>query len=315
MTGMIDIEGVDLSIEKKRMVSVTVCIASIGRPSLLTALHSISRCHVPPDTKIDVVIADDSASGAVGEMMSREGDWPFSVQVVPTAAGNISVARNACLNTASGDYLAFIDDDEWADPDWLINLIKHAEDSRADVIFGPIVALLPTEAPNWICKAAPFGSRVGLHGSKVNTGATGNALVRRESIERLGLRFKEEFGRSGGEDTDFFSRLHASGAILLVSQTAKLFEPVPLERLRISHLYKRYMRGGQTYASIIVARSPFVGRIQTYVMASLKILVFLALTAVTYPVRKDLALKCAFKVWLNTGKLRHAFGLPMFKLY
>jgi succinoglycan biosynthesis protein ExoM len=312
---MNDVEDIDLTIANTPMVSIAICIASIGRPSLLTTLHSISNCRLPACTKINIVIADDSKDGAVAKMISNENNWSLAIRVVPTAAGNIAVARNACLNAASGDYIAFIDDDEWADQDWLINLIKQVEESRADAIFGPTIAIFPAETPNWMRRAAPFGNRVGLHGSEVNTGATSNVLVRRASIERIGLRFNEDFGRSGGEDTDFFARLHASGAKLLVSQTAKVFEPVPLERLRISHLYMRYMRGGQTYAKVIVARAPFVLRIKTYAIASIKIPIFIALAAVAYPVRKDLALKCAFKAWLNTGKLRHALGLPMFKLY
>jgi len=305
----------ELSVGKARVMNVTVCIASIGRPSLLIALRSIAACRVPADTAIDVVIADDSANGAVGLMLAGETDWPFVIRVVTSAAGNISVARNACLNAANGDYLAFIDDDEWADADWLVNFIEHAEQSGADAIFGPIDAMFPATAPRWICKAGPFVKRVGLHGSEVNTGSTCNALVRRESIERLGLRFREELGRSGGEDTDFFARLHASGAVLLASENARLYEAVPPERLRIGHLYRRYMRGGQTYASIIIARSPLASRIQTYLMALIKIPVFLAFTAVCFPFRKDLALKCAFKFWLNTGKFRHALGLQMFRLY
>ena len=104
-------------------VTVTVCIASIGRPSLLIALRSIAACRVPADTTIDVVVADDSSNGAVGLMLAGESGWPFDIRVVTSAAGNISIARNACLDVADGDYLAFIDDDEWADADWLVNFI------------------------------------------------------------------------------------------------------------------------------------------------------------------------------------------------
>jgi len=304
----------DLNPNKQRKLGVTVCIASIGRTSLLTTLDSIAECHLPSGTVLDMVIADDSPSGAVEPMLATV-NWPFSIRVVKTASGNIATARNACLSVATGDYLAFIDDDEWADTDWLVSFIEQAEVTVSDAIFGPIDAIFPAAAPKWICKAAPFIKRVGLHGNKVNTGSTCNAFVRRETVERLGLRFREEFGRSGGEDTDFFARLHAAGATLLASETAKLYEEVPLERMCVSHLYRRYMRGGQTYANSIVARTPVVLRIQAYLMALFKVPVFLALTAVSYPFRKDLALKCAFKLWLNTGKLRHALGLQMFRLY
>lgn len=299
---------------KQRKLGVTVCIASIGRPSLLTALDSIAACHLPSGAVLDMVIADDSPGGIVEDMLATV-KWPFPIRVIKTASGNIATARNACLEAATGDYLAFIDDDEWADVDWLTCFIEQAEASGADAIFGPIDAIFPAAAPKWMCKAAPFIKRVGSHGSKVNTGSTCNALVRRETVVRLGLRFREELGRSGGEDTDFFARLHGAGGTLLASETAKLYETVPMERMCIRHLYRRYMRGGQTYASSIVARAPVLRRIQSYLMALIKVPMFLALTAVSYPFRKDLALKCAFKLWLNTGKLRHALGLQMFRLY
>lgn len=305
----------DLDIGKQRFMRVTVCIASIGRPSLLTTLHSIVNCRAPLGSIIDVVIADDSENGDVGVLLGKENNWPLSVQVISTAARNISVARNACLTAAAGDYLAFIDDDMWADPDWLINFISQAEGSGADAIFGPILAVYPPDAPKWIQRASPFGNQLGAHGSQVITGATGNAFVRRECIERLSLRFREDFGRTGGEDTDFFSRLYAAGGMLIVSDSAKLFEPVSLERLRVSHLCRRYIRGGQTYANVIVTPAPYSVRIQTYLMALVKIIAFMPLIIITYPVRKDLALKCALKVWLNMGKLRHACGLPLFKMY
>src|SRR6185437_13081094 len=45
-----------------------------------------------------------------------------------------------------------------------------------------------------------------------------------------GLSFDPAYGRTGGEDDDFFRRMAAAGATLVVTDRAKAWEDVPLER-------------------------------------------------------------------------------------
>ena len=47
--------------------------------------------------------------------------------------GNIGSGRNAGLDAAKGDYIAFIDDDDWAEPDFLEFLLALLEENGADV--------------------------------------------------------------------------------------------------------------------------------------------------------------------------------------
>ncbi|HVY06910.1 MAG TPA: glycosyltransferase [Burkholderiales bacterium] len=298
-----------------RETSVTVCIASIGRTSLLATLRSISDGNRPSYLRIDVVIADDSRTGAAAFLLEGESAWPFPVVVIPTAACNVAIARNACLDAARGDYLAFVDDDEWVESTWLVNLIEQAEATGADAVFGPVVAIFPPATPDWIRKAGPFVKHVGVHGSRVLTGSTCNALVRRASIERLGLRFLEKFGVSGGEDTDFFARLGAAGAILVASERAVLYEVVPTERLQLAHLRRRYVRGGQSYAQAVMADVPPLRQVIFYAMAFFKLVIAVGVVAIAIPFRREIAMKYAFKAWLNAGKLRHAAGYPLSRLY
>ncbi|WP_368855023.1 glycosyltransferase family 2 protein, partial [Klebsiella pneumoniae] len=68
-----------------------------------------------------------------------------------------------------------------------------------------------------LVQANPLHVDWGRRGRKVDTGRSGNVLFRRARVERLGLRFDPALGKTGGEDTDFFHRLHRAGAVIVVT--------------------------------------------------------------------------------------------------
>lgn len=297
-------------------MSVTVCIASIGRVSLLSTLKSLVECNLPDQVMLDVVIADDSATGAIESMLNEQlVSFPYNLTIIPSASGNIAIARNTCLTNASGDYLAFIDDDETADKDWIAYFVNLAISTNADAIFGPVDAVYPINAPQWICDAKPFFKRVGMNGDIVKTGSTCNAFVKNSVINKFGLSFRPDLGKSGGEDTAFFAELSRHGALLIASENAMVYEEVSIERLNVNHLGRRYVRGGQTYANLFISSATVAKRLSSYVSAMVKILVLLPLIILSYPMKKGFALKCAFKFWLNIGKLRNLFNMPIISLY
>ena len=97
---------------------ISILIASMGRPFLLSTLESLAKTRIPDGETVEVVIADDSPDGKVAELVSGR-DLGLPLRVVPVGAGNVSHARNACLDAATGDWLIFVDDDETVEPDWL----------------------------------------------------------------------------------------------------------------------------------------------------------------------------------------------------
>ena len=297
-------------------MKISVCIASIGRVSLIDTLTSIADCELPADITLEVVIADDSLEGSVRALLCDvKSTWKFQLGVYQSASKNIAIARNVCLSNATGDYLAFIDDDETADKMWLYNYLHIAEKTGADAIIGGTVAIYPADGLKWICEAKPFGGRVVTSGEKVNTGATGNAFVKRKTIEKLSLRFDPTLGQSGGEDTVFFAELHQMGGQLIATNEAKVFELIPLHRLTIKHLQSRYIRGGQTYARIFISSLTPTRKFRAYFLSVIKVIILFVAIPLVFVVRKDIALKLGFKLWLNFGRLRHMLELKLPKLY
>ena len=76
-----------------------------------------------------------------------------------------------------------------------------------------------------------------------------------------GRRFALALGQSGGEDTHFFSHLHAAGGRIVFAEDAMLSEPVPENRASFLWLAKRRFRSGQTHGRLLADRKPGIRRV------------------------------------------------------
>ena len=223
--------------------TLTVGICTFRRESLTDAVASLAGQTLRPDL---VLVADndetDSARARTGSAAARYG---LDIRYVHAPARNLSVARNACLDGA-GRYLAFLDDDETAPSNWLAELTKALPEGSAGVS-GPSRAIYPESAPAWMRRVSPHSQAPPrLHGQTV----LGNCLLDLAHPALRDLRFDPRFGRSGGEDADYFQRAVARGAVFAVADIA-VDEPVTPERLSEAWLAERRRRAGRTwYASL-----------------------------------------------------------------
>ena len=130
-------------------IRIDIGICTFRRPQLEQTLRSLAGLHVPAGVALRVVVADnDSAPSARALVYGLAAGLPFEIIYVHCPASNISLARNACLEAAGGDFLIFMDDDqEVASGDWLTEFLSVANATRADVVLGPVLAVYGEEAP------------------------------------------------------------------------------------------------------------------------------------------------------------------------
>ena len=224
---------------------LTVAVCTFRRESLAETLASLARQSLAPDR---IVVADnDDAPSAEGVARGAAARYGLPLDYVHAPARNISVARNACLSAArrTGGHLAFIDDDETAPPGWLADLRARLSSGMAGVS-GPSIAVYPDDAPAWMRRVAPHDQTPPrLHGRTV-TGHTCNCLLDLGHSALRDLRFDPAFGRSGGEDADYFERAVRRGAVFGIAD-APVYEAVPPERLSARWLAERRRRSGRTW--------------------------------------------------------------------
>ncbi len=195
-------------------------------------------------------MADNDAIPSAKALVSQFDRADIHVDYVHAPERNISVARNACLDHATGDLIAWIDDDETADALWLVRLCDTLRDGGFDAVFGPAVAIYPADAPaHWVRGDFHSNRPVRRHGD-VRTGHTCNALVDMRKTATRGLRFDIAKGRTGGEDTDYFHRLWASGGKLGICEGAQVFEEVAPARLQLGWLIRRSFNSGHIFGEL-----------------------------------------------------------------
>ena len=81
----------------------------------------------------EFIIVDNGSTDRSGAVAEEYAARDSRIRVIHRARGNIGAGRNTALDAARGEYLTFIDDDDWAEPDFLAFLLELLEENDADV--------------------------------------------------------------------------------------------------------------------------------------------------------------------------------------
>lgn len=230
---------------------ISVCICTYKRRELLRLLlRKLVAQQTANLFTYSLVVADNDAAGSAREVVGEfQGGTHPEISYFIEREQNIALARNRALANASGDYIAFIDDDEIPVNDWLLRLFETCEACNADGVLGPVKPYFALTPPRWAVSAGFFerpNSREYPSGSVLhwNQTGTGNALVRRRIFDQLSGAFRPEYG-SGGEDIDFFRRAMELGKVFVWCAEAVAYESIPAERARISYQLRRALQRGK----------------------------------------------------------------------
>jgi succinoglycan biosynthesis protein ExoM len=296
-------------------VRIDIGICTFRRPALRETMESLFKLVVPEGTALRLVVADNDAVPSARDLVdSLRERSPFLILYVHCPKSNISIARNACLTSSDANFLAFIDDDETATPEWLAALYGKACETGADSVLGPVRALYGDESAAWM-RDGDFHSTMPVWvNDRIITGYTCNTLLDLRSVHVAGRRFALALGQSGGEDTHFFSQLTESGGRIEFAENALVVEPVPASRASFSWLAKRRFRSGQTHGRIVAANSPGARRLPKALIAAVKASYCGAIAAAftLMPVRRN---RYALRGALHVGAVMGMLGVREIRQY
>jgi succinoglycan biosynthesis protein ExoM len=261
---------------------IDICVCTFRRPQLAETLTSLAALNTPEGYSLGILVADNDDEPSARLLVTRMAETlGLHLRYVHCPARNISLARNACLDASSADFIAFIDDDETATSDWIVHLMAAAEDSDADIVLGPVQAHYLPEAPHWM-RQGDFHSTlpVWVRG-EIRTGYTCNVLIRRLANSVAGIRFSLSRGQTGGEDTEFFDRVFARGGRIAYAPQALLEEVVPPGRSSFAWLARRRFRFGQTHGRLLREKRRGVAALAEIGLAAAKLTYCIAGTALT----------------------------------
>jgi succinoglycan biosynthesis protein ExoM len=295
-------------------MNVSICIATFRRTERLRAvLHDIAHQELPCT---EVVVVDNDAAGSASSVI----DWAqqtfrgLTLRYDVQPEQNIALTRNRTVEMARGDWLAFIDDDERAPPNWLLELSSAASRYAADCVLGPVEPVVAHTAPQWIRRGTFYAWPRMPSGSAVppNQLRFGNVLIRGHLLRQGQPPFDPAYGLTGGEDGDLLARLANAGARIVWCDSAVVHEPIEPARLSLKWLLRRALRGGQDFARHTLAgrygpvtaltRTTFIAR------ALLQSLAALGLAGITWPRGTHRTAHWLLKAAANAGKLSVFWG-------
>lgn len=230
------------------MDHISVCICTYKRPELLRNLLHQLQCQKTDNlfTYSAVVVDNDSNKSAQAAVSDLQKTSAIKIDYYQELEQNIALARNKAVQNAKGNHIAFIDDDEFPVSSWLLNLYKTMHHFKSDGALGPVRPHYPDNTPKWLiksklCERPEYKTGKVMHWSETRTG---NVLLDQRMFEDTDNRFGREFGRTGGEDIEFFKKMMGKGKTFVWCNEAPAYETVTPERWSKEFYFQRYLRIG-----------------------------------------------------------------------
>lgn len=111
------------------LVSVIVPVYNVAE-YLPACVHALVKQSY---TKIEILLIDDGSTDTSGRLCDEYARSDPRVTVIHTPNRGLSAARNAGLDLAKGDYVCFVDSDDWVSPRFVELLVTTLERHTADI--------------------------------------------------------------------------------------------------------------------------------------------------------------------------------------
>lgn len=158
---------------------------------------------------LEIICVNDGSTDASGEILEQYAEADSRVLAIHTENAGVASARNTALSRAAGEYVTFVDGDDWIDPAACEKAILQAEAQRAELVMWPYLREFPDHsAPKVIfpalknfdeaeCRALQR-RMIGLWGAELAHPENADALCtvwgklyRRQIIAQNGIRFTD----------------------------------------------------------------------------------------------------------------------------
>jgi glycosyltransferase involved in cell wall biosynthesis len=234
---------------------LSVIVPTRDRPELLRdTLMTLAEQDISPDA-FEVIVVDDGSEPPL-EPIVRDAAGAKQMRCERQPPGGLNAGRNRGASAATGDVLAYLDDDVLVPPTWARSLLEGFERLGCDAIAGRIRLRLGAESPRWL------SSKLRRYLSELDLGDEptwlrpdqdpygANCAVTREAFERVG-GFGDALDREGASlrsngDVEFFRRLRGAGGQIAYWPSACVEHRVPAERLTAEWFRRRAFAQGHS---------------------------------------------------------------------
>lgn len=235
------------------LISVVIC--AYKRPGTLREALDSLRAQTLSHDEYEVIVVDNNSGPPIPRLVREYTvDSPYRLKYVLEQSPGVSYARNAGIEHSSAEIVAFLDDDEVADPNWLrAHLDVHAEYPEVSAVVGKALPLWDTEQPTWLTDW-----RLIRDLNMVDWGDEPHPIRPPESLCTCNSSFqKSVFAETGlfdvrlkvGEDLDIQGRLERLGKTIYYTPDAVIHHHVKVDRVSKGFFYQRAFERGRWRAA------------------------------------------------------------------
>jgi len=237
------------------LISVIIC--TYNRANRLDMLfEALIKLRSENNASTEFIFVDNNSSDNTQQKIESFAQLlSFPVRCLHENKKGSSAARNKGIFAASGEIIAFLDDDCFPDPDWLVNLQDYFSQQDVDVAGGKVLLFDPLDLPISIrtCDSEVCVEDI----SQVLGTIPGcNMAFRRHALDEVGV-FDEDLGAGlplAAEDVDLLYRAFRSGFSLRYTPVFCVYHNHGRRTERDAYLLNRsYVKGrGGFYAKYIL---------------------------------------------------------------
>jgi succinoglycan biosynthesis protein ExoM len=223
---------------------ISVCVCTYRRNDLLEKLlRKLELQETGGQFDYSIVVVDNDAAGGARDLvekLQREIKIELAYDIEPDKC--IAAARNRSVRMARGNYIAFIDDDEFPPQSWLLTLYRATQLFDAAGALGPVYPFFAETPPPWLiksrfCERPVHRTGTWLHWEQTRTG---NVLMKRSVFDEHNLWFDVKY-RTSGSDKEYFREAMALGYRFVAVEEGPVYETVPPARQTSQYYLTRAM--------------------------------------------------------------------------
>ena len=251
----------------KEGVSLIICSYN-GADRLPETIRHINAQRVDSDIPWELIVIDNASSDNTGQVAKKHWKGITSMRIIVELKKGLMHARLRGIDEARFEFISFIDDDNWIDPNWITNIYKiFFEHPEVGICGSRNFGAFEISPPSWFYEIEESYA-IGKQGNE-----TGDITEDRGHVWGAGLSFRNSAfekitqlgftsvltGRSGrnlgaGEDTELSFAFRLAGWKLWYSDRLTLQHYITKERFEWNYVLKMYKGFGASHATFEIYR-------------------------------------------------------------
>lgn len=267
--------------------AVTIAVITCRRQAgLQRVLHSLTELELPSNVAVSYLVVDNDPAQSARDVVASFHSKLHNIQYVSELRPGIPIARTRAVDevvATQADFMAFTDDDEVVDRQWLRELVAVQRSTGADLVGGPELGGINTgPLPIWnrfieasVSQRALKKARLAYHNAIEKNQfmvLTHNWYCRVSKLRDSNLRFDLLCTKSGGSDTVFYNAAKALGWKTAWAPHAIVSEILTPDRLTLRYQLNRGREQSIANFTRNTRKRNFLSKTRVVVSASVRLI-------------------------------------------